>query len=124
MTPTGAGTGDNSPAPGRGWSASEPSRAGDAALTLPSDGSPPDPAAQRRSDRKEAENGGSIQSLQEVRRAVAESFRAAGLDTPDLDARILTAHALGLDHAGLAREASRILNAGAREAIAALARRR
>ena len=37
-----------------------------------------------------------------ARRALAEQFRAAGIDSPELDARILIGHALGLDHAGLA----------------------
>jgi len=41
-------------------------------------------------------------SVAQARRALAERFRAAGLDSPELDARILIGHALGLDHAGLA----------------------
>ena len=41
----------------------------------------------------------------EARRALAAKFRAAGLDSPDLDARILVGHALGLDHAALAAAA-------------------
>ncbi|TMJ05461.1 MAG: peptide chain release factor N(5)-glutamine methyltransferase [Alphaproteobacteria bacterium] len=45
-------------------------------------------------------------SVAHARRALAERFRAAGIESPELDARILTGHALGLDHAGLASAAS------------------
>jgi release factor glutamine methyltransferase len=63
-------------------------------------------------------------TIADMRRAMAAQFRAAGLDTPELDARILVAHALGLDHASLAAAPARILNAGEATAIAELARRR
>lgn len=43
------------------------------------------------------------------RRALAQAFRAAGLDSPALDARLLIGHALGLDHAELAAAAERAL---------------
>ncbi len=59
-----------------------------------------------------------------ARRALAESFRAAALDSPELDARILVGHALGLDHAALAAAAARILDPQERDAIRALAQRR
>ena len=39
-----------------------------------------------------------------ARRALAAAFRAAGLDSPELDARLLVGHALGLDHAGARRQ--------------------
>ena len=42
-------------------------------------------------------------------RSWRSAFRDAGLDTPDLDARILVGHALGLDHAVLAAQAERRL---------------
>jgi len=58
------------------------------------------------------------------RRLVAEKFRAAGIETPELDARVLVAHALSFDHAGLAAAGTRILDAGEWNAIAALAERR
>ena len=45
-------------------------------------------------------------SVAHARRALAEQFRAARIDSPELDARILIGHALGLDHAGLASAAS------------------
>jgi len=41
-------------------------------------------------------------TVAQARRALAEKFRAAGLESPELDARILIGHALGLDHVGLA----------------------
>ena len=63
-------------------------------------------------------------SVAATRRRLAQSFRDAGLDTPDLDARILVGHALALDHAALAAQADRRLTDQEAEAIAAFARRR
>jgi release factor glutamine methyltransferase len=63
-------------------------------------------------------------SIATVRRALARAFRRHGLSTPELDARLLVAHALGLDHAGLAAEGPRALTAGEADAIAALSARR
>ena len=60
----------------------------------------------------------------EVRRALAAKFQAAGLDSPDLDSRILVGHALGLDHAALAAAATRKLGADEENVIATLANRR
>jgi release factor glutamine methyltransferase len=45
-------------------------------------------------------------SVAHARRAVAEQFRAAGLESPELDARVLVGHALGLDHTGVVAAAS------------------
>lgn len=59
-----------------------------------------------------------------IRRRVAQAFRDEGLDSPDLDARLMVGHALGLDHAALASGAERILTAPEIEAISALAARR
>jgi release factor glutamine methyltransferase len=59
-----------------------------------------------------------------VRRAIARKFREAGLDTPDLDARLLVGHVLGLDHSGLVRESERPLGPRALAGIDALAARR
>jgi release factor glutamine methyltransferase len=50
-------------------------------------------------------------SIAAARRALAARLRAAGLDTPDLDARILVGHALGLDHTALVASSDRILTA-------------
>jgi release factor glutamine methyltransferase len=59
-----------------------------------------------------------------ARRALTEAFRAAGLDSPDLDARLLVGHALGLDHAALASGGERALTGAEATAVAAVAKRR
>jgi len=71
-----------------------------------------------------ADAGTGAVTVAQARRDCAAGFRAAGLDSPDLDARILVGHALGLDHAGLAAAGARRLAAAEEAAIAALARRR
>jgi release factor glutamine methyltransferase len=63
-------------------------------------------------------------SIASARRSLAQSFRRHGVATPELDARLLVAHALGLDHAALAAQAARALTAGETAAIAASAARR
>ena len=55
---------------------------------------------------------------------LAAKFRARGIESPELDARVLVGHALGLDHAALAAAGARVLDAEEENAIAALARRR
>jgi release factor glutamine methyltransferase len=69
-------------------------------------------------------NGTDTRTVDETRRALAAKFQAACLDSPELDARILVGHALGLDHAALAAAATRRLGADEESAIAALANRR
>jgi release factor glutamine methyltransferase len=69
-------------------------------------------------------DGMDTRTIAEARRALAAKFRAGGLDTPDLDARILVGHALGLDHGALAAAAARRLGADEENTIAALANRR
>jgi release factor glutamine methyltransferase len=59
-----------------------------------------------------------------ARRLLAEKFRAAGIETPELDARVLVGHALSLDHAGLAAAGTRTLAAGDWNAISGFAERR
>jgi release factor glutamine methyltransferase len=59
-----------------------------------------------------------------ARRALTEKFRTAGLDSPELDARILVGHALSLDHAALTAAGTRVLQASERSTIAVLAGRR
>src|SRR5262245_9758858 len=59
-----------------------------------------------------------------ARRQLTQALRAQGLDTPDLDARILTAHAPGLNHAGLAAQSARGLTRAEAETLMALAARR
>jgi release factor glutamine methyltransferase len=63
-------------------------------------------------------------SVAAARRALARAFRDAGLDSPDLDARVLVGHALGLDHTGLVAAGDRPLSAQEATALAALAARR
>ncbi|MFZ0839580.1 MAG: HemK/PrmC family methyltransferase, partial [Xanthobacteraceae bacterium] len=63
-------------------------------------------------------------SVAGARRALAAAFRDAGLDSPELDARILVGFALGLDHAGLVVAGERSITAGEAEKIAALGQRR
>jgi release factor glutamine methyltransferase len=66
----------------------------------------------------------SARTVDAARRALAEKFAAAGLDSPQLDARILVGHTLGLDHAALLAAAERVLSADEDSAIAALGERR
>ena len=63
-------------------------------------------------------------TIADARRMLARLFAAAGLDTPELDARVLVGHALGLDHAALIGYADRALDPEQRERIAAVAARR
>jgi release factor glutamine methyltransferase len=49
-------------------------------------------------------------SVAHARRALADQFRTAGIESPELDARILIGHALGLDHTGLAAAATQQLS--------------
>jgi release factor glutamine methyltransferase len=63
-------------------------------------------------------------SIAQARRAWAAEFHAGGVDSPELDARILVGHALGLDHGALAAAGARLVSAEQESAIAALARRR
>jgi release factor glutamine methyltransferase len=63
-------------------------------------------------------------SVEAARRRLAREFRAHGLDAPELDARILVGHALGLDHAALAVQSGRLLATAEAGAIAAVAARR
>ena len=63
-------------------------------------------------------------TIAQARRAVAQRLRAQGFDTPDLDARLLVGHALGLAHSALMAAAARALTAAEAEALeAAFARR-
>jgi release factor glutamine methyltransferase len=60
----------------------------------------------------------------QARRALSEMFRRSGLDSPELDARLLTGHALGLDHTGLTIEAGRLIGDDEARTIDKLAARR
>jgi release factor glutamine methyltransferase len=63
-------------------------------------------------------------TVAQARRALAERFRAAEIESPELDARVLIGHALGLDHAGLATAEKQQLADSAALKIDALAARR
>ncbi|MGB9366430.1 MAG: peptide chain release factor N(5)-glutamine methyltransferase [Xanthobacteraceae bacterium] len=63
-------------------------------------------------------------TVAQARRALAEKLRAAGIESPELDARILLGHALRLDHAGLAAAEKQELSGSAALQIEALAARR
>jgi release factor glutamine methyltransferase len=64
------------------------------------------------------------ETVAQARRAFAKAFRAAGLATPQLDARVLAGHALTLDHAALAAQADRVISDDEMHAMNALAARR
>jgi release factor glutamine methyltransferase len=63
-------------------------------------------------------------SVDAARRDLARELRRRGMDSPELDARLLVGHALGLDHAALAAQANRRITPREAGAIAALAGRR
>jgi release factor glutamine methyltransferase len=71
-----------------------------------------------------AAGGGNGLTIADARRAWAAKFQACGIDSPELDARIIVGHALGLDHAALAAAPARLLDTGQQKAIAALGYRR
>lgn len=63
-------------------------------------------------------------TVAQARRALTEQFRAADIETPELDARVLIGRALGLDHAALVSAAAQPLSAADAERIEDFARRR
>ncbi len=64
------------------------------------------------------------QTVETARRALALQFRSAGIDSAELDARLLTGHALGLDLTGLITAAQRQLTHGESARLDGYARRR
>jgi len=72
----------------------------------------------------QAPRGDETPTVAVARRVLTAQLRAGGIESPELDARILIGHALGLDHAMLAAGAARRLNAAEECAVADLARRR
>jgi release factor glutamine methyltransferase len=65
-----------------------------------------------------------MRSVATVRHALAEQFRQAGIDSAETDARLLMAHALGIDRAELIANGERALTEAQTKAIEALAERR
>jgi release factor glutamine methyltransferase len=63
-------------------------------------------------------------TVAQARRALTDIFRQAELDSPELDARLLVGHALGLDHTALTIHSGRSLGSDAAHTLAALAARR
>jgi release factor glutamine methyltransferase len=63
-------------------------------------------------------------SIEAARRTLAQRFRECGIETPEVDARLIVGHALGLDHAALTAQSRRMLAPAEAQAIAALAARR
>jgi release factor glutamine methyltransferase len=68
--------------------------------------------------------GNAMLTIGGARRVWANRFRTGGLDSPELDARILVGHALGLDRAAVAAADSHRLSHDEEDTIAALAARR
>lgn len=63
-------------------------------------------------------------TVETARRRLAGMLRAQGIDTPDLDARLMTGAVLGLDLTGLAVEAARVLDDAEAARLAGFAQRR
>jgi release factor glutamine methyltransferase len=62
--------------------------------------------------------------VDKARRLLTRTLRTGGIDSPELDARIMVGHALGLDHAALAAAPRRSLTEAEARATIALAMRR
>ena len=65
-----------------------------------------------------------VQTMAAARQALAETFRQAGIDSAEADARLLTAHALGIDRTELIANGERALTVDEAKAIDALGARR
>lgn len=69
-------------------------------------------------------NASSASSVEHVRRKLAERFRNGGIDSAELDARLLTGDVLGLDLTGMIAAANRMLTASESNRLEAFAQRR
>ncbi|HVX98336.1 MAG TPA: peptide chain release factor N(5)-glutamine methyltransferase [Pseudorhodoplanes sp.] len=63
-------------------------------------------------------------TIEGARRRISLALRDRGVDSPDLDARLLVGHALGADHAALASAARRVLSGAEIAALLPLVQRR
>jgi len=63
-------------------------------------------------------------SIEEAARLIGQTFKTAGIESPDVDARLLLGHALRLDRAQLVAQDDRLLDAREIDAASALAARR
>jgi release factor glutamine methyltransferase len=84
---------------------------------------PPEELCTRREGLSDLELS-TAETIASARQAVARAFAAAALDSPELDARILVGHALGLDAAGIVSQGTRQVTCSERATITALAQRR
>jgi release factor glutamine methyltransferase len=66
----------------------------------------------------------STHSIAQLRRALAQKFAAAALESPQLDARLIIGSALNLDHTAIIAQADRGLSRRERELVVAAAARR
>jgi len=69
-------------------------------------------------------DAGADVTVERMRRTLTEKFRAAGIESAALDARVLLQAALNLDHAGLVAAGDRILTRDESAAVNAFAARR
>ncbi len=65
-----------------------------------------------------------MSTVEAARRTLAARLRSAGIDSAELDARLLVGHALGLDLTGMISAANRVLAADQWDRLNALAYRR
>jgi release factor glutamine methyltransferase len=63
-------------------------------------------------------------TVTQARRTLADAFLQSGIESSELDARLLAGHALGLDHTALTLAADRTLQGSETRELAALAARR
>jgi release factor glutamine methyltransferase len=63
-------------------------------------------------------------TVAQVRRTLADAFQDAALDSPELDARLLVGHMLGLTHSGMVAEGDRVLSDEEIRSLSLLAARR
>jgi release factor glutamine methyltransferase len=63
-------------------------------------------------------------SVEAARRSLAQEFRQYGIETPELDARLIVGHALRLDHAALTAASRRVLTTAEADGLLALQARR
>lgn len=63
-------------------------------------------------------------TIEATRRALASQLKTNGVETPDLDARMLIGAALDLDHTGLAIQSARLITGDESKMIAGFAQRR
>ena len=60
-------------------------------------------------------------TIEATRRALASQLKTNGVETPDLDARMLIGAALDLDHTGLAIQSARLITGDESKMIAGFA---